>query len=73
MRSGRGRGSATPRSPRRATLDPFGASATLLARNARYKAVVTTGARDAAGNRLDQSPRKKGLQQKAWTFTTGAG
>ena len=57
----------------RATLDPFGASATLLARNARYKAVVTTGARDAAGNRLDQSPRKRGLQQKAWTFTTGAG
>ncbi len=57
----------------RATLDPFGASATLLAKNARYKAVVTTGARDAAGNRLDQSRKKKGLQQKVWTFTTGAG
>jgi hypothetical protein len=34
-----------------------------------YKAVVTTGATDLAGNRLDQNPSLSGLQQKAWTFT----
>ena len=35
-----------------------------------YKAVVSTGAKDVAGNQLDQdqSP-SNGLQQKAWTFT----
>lgn len=54
-----------------ATLDPFGASATLLAKNAKYKAVVTTGAEDLAGNGLDQSLALSGGQQKAWTFTTG--
>lgn len=54
-----------------ATLDPFGASTTVLAKNAKYKATVTTGAMDAAGNALDQSPAKAGGQQKAWTFTTG--
>ena len=35
----------------------------------KYKAVVTTGAQDVAGNRLDQNPTTAGLQQKAWTFT----
>jgi len=35
----------------------------------KYKAVVTTGAQDLAGNRLDQNPSLDGLQQKAWTFT----
>jgi Tol biopolymer transport system component len=35
----------------------------------KYKAVVTTGAQDLAGNRLDQNPTTAGLQQKAWTFT----
>ncbi len=55
----------------KATLDPFGASATLLAKNAKYKAVVTTGAEDLEGNALDQSPSKAGNQKKAWTFTTG--
>ncbi len=55
----------------KATLDPFGASATLLAKNTKYKAVVTTGAKDLAGNRLDQNSSKEGNQQKAWTFTTG--
>jgi Tol biopolymer transport system component len=41
-----------------------------LQRGTKYKAVVTTGATDLAGNRLDQNPRLRGLQQKAWTFTT---
>jgi hypothetical protein len=36
----------------------------------KYKAVVTTGAQDLAGNRLDQDQDpSNGLQQKAWTFT----
>ena len=34
-----------------------------------YKAVVTTGAKDVAGNPLDQNPTVTGLQQKAWYFT----
>jgi hypothetical protein len=34
-----------------------------------YKAVVTTGTTDLAGNRLDQNSSLSGLQQKAWTFT----
>src|SRR5215203_69707 len=41
-----------------------------LQRGTKYKAVVTTGTEDLAGNRLDQNPRLRGLQQKAWTFTT---
>jgi hypothetical protein len=36
----------------------------------KYKAVVTTGARDLAGNRLDQSPGVAGSQPKVWVFTT---
>jgi hypothetical protein len=35
----------------------------------KYKAVVTTGTTDLAGNRLDQNSSLSGLQQKAWTFT----
>ena len=35
----------------------------------KYKAVVTTGAQDVAGNWLDQNSSLSGLQQKAWTFT----
>jgi hypothetical protein len=35
----------------------------------KYKAVVTTGATDLAGNPLDQNSSLSGLQQKAWTFT----
>jgi hypothetical protein len=54
----------------KATLDPFGTSTAQLARNTKYKAVVTTGARDLAGNRLDQNPMTAGNQQKSWTFTT---
>ncbi len=55
----------------KATLDPFGASDTLLRANTRYKAVVTTGAKDLAGNRLDQNSTSTGNQRKVWTFTTG--
>jgi subtilisin-like proprotein convertase family protein len=36
----------------------------------RYKAVVTTGAKDLSGNALDQNPNLAGNQQKAWFFTT---
>jgi CSLREA domain-containing protein len=36
----------------------------------KYKAVVTTGAQDVAGNQLDQDQDpSNGLKQKAWTFT----
>jgi N-acetylglucosamine-6-sulfatase len=53
-----------------ATLNPFGTSTTThLARNTKYKGVITTGAKDVAGNPLDQSTTA-GLQQKTWTFTT---
>jgi hypothetical protein len=52
-----------------ATLNPFGTSTTLLSRNTKYKGVIFTGAKDAAGNPLDQNPTTTGLQQKAWTFT----
>jgi hypothetical protein len=37
-----------------ATLNPYGTTLTLLAKNTRYKVVVTTGARDLAGNALAQ-------------------
>jgi Bacterial Ig-like domain len=47
-----------------ATLDPSNP----LRRGATYKAVVTTGAKDLAGNGLDQSSTLSGLQQKAWNF-----
>jgi Bacterial Ig-like domain len=56
--------------PRTATLNPFGSTTTRLARGTTYKAVVTTGARDLAGNSLDQDPTLDGLQQKTWFFTT---
>jgi dipeptidyl aminopeptidase/acylaminoacyl peptidase len=49
----------------KATLNPT----TSLRRGVTYKAVVTTGAKDVAGNQLDQNPTKAGLQQKVWTFT----
>ena len=54
----------------KAELDPFGSNSKALKPGAKYKAVVTTGARDLAGNALDQSPRKGGQQLKAWTFST---
>ena len=56
----------------KATLNPFGTSTTThLARGTKYKGVITTGAKDVAGNPLDQIPTTAGLQKKAWTFTVG--
>jgi hypothetical protein len=48
----------------KAKLNPFGVQTPtlLLARNTKYKGVLTTGATDLAGNSL--------AQQKSWTFTT---
>jgi hypothetical protein len=57
----------------KATLNPFGTSPTLLARRTKYKVVVTTGATDEAGNRLDQNPSAERVQQRVWYFTTGRG
>jgi N-acetylglucosamine-6-sulfatase len=48
-----------------ATLDPSGS----LKSGVGYKAVVSTGAKDVAGNPLDQNISTPGLQQKAWLFT----
>jgi hypothetical protein len=54
-----------------ATLNPFGTSTTThLARGTKYKAVVSTGAKDVAGNRLDQISSTTSLDQKTWSFTT---
>jgi CSLREA domain-containing protein len=47
-----------------ATLNPTNN----LRRGATYKAVVTTQAKDEAGNRLDQNSSKASLQQKVWFF-----
>jgi hypothetical protein len=71
------KGSSTPLSAtvsynpttKTATLNPFSSSTTLLARGVTYKAVVSTGTRDMAGNQLDQNPTLAGPQQKAWFFT----
>ena len=53
------------------TLNPYGNSSTLLASKTKYKAVVTTGVTDEAGNVLDQDSSVVGNQQKVWYFTTG--
>jgi hypothetical protein len=53
-----------------ARLNPFGSLDTRLAKNTKYKAVVTTGAKDLAGNSLDQDDTTMGNQQKVWYFTT---
>jgi Big-like domain-containing protein len=50
---------------KRATLDPH----RTLRLGTKYKAIVTTGAKDWAGNRLDQNPSKEGSQKKEWYFT----
>jgi hypothetical protein len=55
----------------KATLNPFGASSTLLAGSTKFKVVVTTGAKDEAGNQLDQDSSVAGNQNKVWYFTTG--
>jgi subtilisin family serine protease len=55
---------------KKATLNPFGNSTTLLSKGTKYKAAVTTGAKDLAGNQLDQDQDpSNGLQQKGWSFT----
>jgi hypothetical protein len=41
-----------------------------LAANTRYKATITSGVKDLAGNALDQNKNKEGNQAKSWTFTT---
>jgi hypothetical protein len=58
-----------------ATLNPFGSTSTtlLLQATTKYKVVVTTGAKDVAGNALDQDPSTTGNQQKVGYFTTGSG
>jgi N-acetylglucosamine-6-sulfatase len=54
----------------RATLNPFGTSTTThLTRGTKYKAVVSTGAKDLVGNRLDQISSTTSLDQKTWSFT----
>jgi Bacterial Ig-like domain len=40
-----------------------------LRRGTTYKAVVSTQAKDLAGNRLDQNRNRAGLQPKVWYFT----
>ena len=47
----------------RATLDP-----TYALKRGTYRAVVTTDAKDLAGNRLDKDPALAGLQQEVLTF-----
>jgi hypothetical protein len=47
-----------------ATLDPTNS----LRSGVTYKAVVSTGAKDVAGNPLDQNSSMAGLQQKMWVF-----
>ena len=49
---------------KKATLDP---SSNLS--SGTYKATVTTGAQDLAGNALDQKPNIAGNQSKSWKFT----
>jgi Bacterial Ig-like domain len=51
-------------SARRATLNPNAN----LQLGTEYRAVVTTGVRDLAGNQLDQDPDASGRQKKEWFF-----
>jgi hypothetical protein len=53
-----------------ATLDPYGASATLLESNTIYRVVARTEMKDLAGNALDQDPYSSGNQRKIWSFKT---
>ncbi len=55
----------------KATLNPYGTSSTALSSRSEYKAIVTTGAKDAAGNALDRDPAATGNQQKVWYFSPG--
>jgi Big-like domain-containing protein/calcineurin-like phosphoesterase family protein len=51
-----------------ATLDPTNS----LRRGVTYKAVVTTGAQDLAGNSLDQNSTTTSLQKMVWFFTVSS-
>jgi Big-like domain-containing protein/WD40 repeat protein len=55
----------------RATLNPYGNSTTVLEKNTTYQALVSTGARDLAGNALDQSKAAAGNQPMKSSFKTG--
>ena len=52
------------------SLEILNPDSALLA-NSRYKAVVSTGAKDQAGNRLDQERKQPNNQAMEWFFTTG--
>jgi hypothetical protein len=54
------------------SIDPFGSSATLLAKKTKYKVTIATGMKNLAGISLDQNPSASGNQPKSWTFTTGS-
>jgi hypothetical protein len=49
----------------KATLNPTNS----LQSGATYRAVVTTGAKDLAGNSLDRDGTTPGLQKYKWFFT----
>ena len=51
--------------PKKAILEP----ASDLSPGQTYKATVTTGAQDLAGNALDQKPKIADNQSKSWKFT----
>jgi hypothetical protein len=53
---------------KKATLNPYPYSHERLEPEVTYKAVVTTGAKDLAGNALDQNPTLTGNQNKVWFF-----
>jgi hypothetical protein len=53
-----------------ATLNPYGVKTALLSANTRYKVVVTTEAKDSAGNFLDQNTSTTGYQKKEAYFET---
>ena len=57
---------------KKATLNPYGTSSTVLEKNTTYQALVSTGARDLAGNALDQSKAAAGNQPMKWSFKTGS-
>jgi probable HAF family extracellular repeat protein len=50
------------------TLDPN----SNLESGAAYRATVTTGVKDQAGNALDQDPNTSGNQEKVWDFKAGS-
>jgi hypothetical protein len=49
----------------KATLDPYGTSSKVLASKTKYKAIVTTGAKDVAGNACSPSADYRTLPRAA--------